>query len=190
MYKYSINVVWSNEDECYIATIPEFTGLSAFGDTQEEAIQEALVALEGFVEVYQEDNVPLPVPKIYTPHSGQTRLRLAKSLHAELANEAKQEGVSLNAHINRVLAERHQQKQNDALLEKFDKLHDIVLTFCRATLVSLDEPETEHSSLVEYLQMAGKKKGKYFVPSSGGFSDLEMIANFYGYGVEWLEQQK
>ncbi len=47
MYKYSINVVWSDEDECYIATIPEFKGLSAFGDTQEEAIQEAFVALEG-----------------------------------------------------------------------------------------------------------------------------------------------
>lgn len=58
MHKYSINVVWSDEDECYIATIPEFSGLSASGDSAEEAIQEAYVALEGFIEVYKEDNVP------------------------------------------------------------------------------------------------------------------------------------
>jgi len=107
MYKYSINVVWSDEDECYIATIPEFTGLSAFGDTQEEAIQEALVALEGFVEVYKEDNVPLPIPKTHKPHSGQTRLRLPKSLHAILVEEAKNEGVSLNTYIIHLLSERN-----------------------------------------------------------------------------------
>ena len=44
MNKYSMVVQWSEEDEGYIATIPEFTGLSAFGVTKEEALKELEVA--------------------------------------------------------------------------------------------------------------------------------------------------
>ena len=121
MYKYSINVVWSDEDECYIATIPEFTGLSAFGDTQEGAIQEALVALEGFIEIYKEDNVPIPIPKTHKPHSGQTRLRLPKSLHAILVEEAKNEGVSLNTYIIHLLSERNIEHRIERKIETLEE---------------------------------------------------------------------
>jgi predicted RNase H-like HicB family nuclease len=182
MYKYSINVVWSDEDECYIATIPEFSGLSAFGDTQEDAIQEALVALEGFVEVYREDNVPLPIPKTHKPHSGQTRLRLPKSLHAILVEEAKNEGVSLNTYILNLLARRHEQNKTDTLLDKIEEIHSAVFTLCRATLASSDEPKAAYSPWVEYFQTAGQKKGKYLsertVASTGGLTDYEFIQNF------------
>ena len=41
MFKYSINLTWSDEDNCYVATVSEFPGLSAFGDTPEEAAEEA-----------------------------------------------------------------------------------------------------------------------------------------------------
>lgn len=50
-FKYSINIFWSNEDNSYIATIPEMEGLSAFGDTPEEALKEARQAAKGFIEV-------------------------------------------------------------------------------------------------------------------------------------------
>ena len=53
MDKYSINIMWTDEDEGYIATIPEFPGLSAFGESPEEAIGEAKIALAGFIEVYK-----------------------------------------------------------------------------------------------------------------------------------------
>jgi predicted RNase H-like HicB family nuclease len=107
MLNYSVEAIWSEEDECYIATIPEFPGLSAFGDTQEKAIKEAKIALKGFIKVYKEDGCDLPKPYILEPFSGQTRLRLPKSLHASLAKEAKREGVSLNTYILSILSERH-----------------------------------------------------------------------------------
>jgi len=182
MHKYSINVAWSDEDECYIATIPEFTGLSAFGDSAEDAIQEAYVALEGFLEVYKEDNVPLPKPKTYVPHSGQTRLRLPKSLHANLVEEAREEGVSLNTYIINILAKRHEQITNKVLLYRIEEIHDSVLTLCRKTLESVDEPKTESSNLFEYLQIEGKEKGMLFhqgniASSTSGYSNLEFSQN-------------
>ena len=60
--KYSVNVNWSDEDECYIATIAELPGLSAFGETAVEAVTEAHVAAEGFIEIYKEDGLSILEP--------------------------------------------------------------------------------------------------------------------------------
>jgi predicted RNase H-like HicB family nuclease len=60
--KYSFHVVWSDEDNVYFARCPEFPGLLVHGDTPEEAIREAGVALEGVIEVYKESNLQLPEP--------------------------------------------------------------------------------------------------------------------------------
>ena len=41
MNKYPINIVWSEDDGEYLATCASFPGLSAFGETEEEALKEA-----------------------------------------------------------------------------------------------------------------------------------------------------
>lgn len=43
---YPIVVFWSDEDEAYIATVPDLRSCSAFGDTPEEALREVQVAQE------------------------------------------------------------------------------------------------------------------------------------------------
>jgi predicted RNase H-like HicB family nuclease len=62
MMKYSFTLHWSDEDEGYIARCPEFPGLSAFGESPDEAIAEAQVALELMIETYQESDQSLPEP--------------------------------------------------------------------------------------------------------------------------------
>jgi antitoxin HicB len=116
MFKYSVSLAWSDEDNGYIALIPELPGLSAFGETPEEAAQEAKIAAEGFLEVYEEDGKPVPEPMALSPYSGQFRLRLPKSLHAALAQLAKQEGVSLNTLAVTLLSERHTAQSIDKKL--------------------------------------------------------------------------
>lgn len=118
MFKYSINLAWSREDECYVATVPEFPGLSAMGATPEEATEEAKIAVEGFIEIYNEDGVEIPEPETVKDYSGQTRLRLPKSLHASLAKEAEKEGLSLNSYIVHLLSERNLGKKVEAEINK------------------------------------------------------------------------
>lgn len=107
MSKHSTIIQWSEEDEAYIAFVPELLGLSAFGSSPEEAARELSLAKEAYLEVLTEDEEEIPEPETLRPYSGQTRLRLPKSLHASLANQAKQQGVSLNTHIVYLLSERN-----------------------------------------------------------------------------------
>ncbi len=105
--KYSVNVFWDEEDNCFIATCHEFPLLSAHGDTKEEAISEFQVVLEMAIESYIEDHLELPKPKILSNYSGQFRIRMRKNLHKELAETAEKEGVSLNSYAVSVIAENH-----------------------------------------------------------------------------------
>lgn len=95
-HKYSFQIEWSEEDQEYLATCPAFPGLSAFGETEEEALSEAKVALQGFIEVYKDKNFELPEPHFRETHSGQFRVRLPKSLHRQAASLAASDNISLN----------------------------------------------------------------------------------------------
>jgi len=94
--RYSLHVEWSEEDRAFVATCAEFPGLSAFGGSRSEAIEEAETALELFVEEYKESGDPLPKPKELEEYSGQTRIRMPRFLHAQLSREADRQDVSLN----------------------------------------------------------------------------------------------
>ena len=96
MPNYGFNVIWSDEDEAYVATCPAFPDLSAFGESPEEAFEEARVVLGLFMEEYEADGVPLPEPTTLSQYSGRYPLRMPKTLHANLAALASREAVSLN----------------------------------------------------------------------------------------------
>jgi predicted RNase H-like HicB family nuclease len=101
--KYSFKVFWSEADNAYIATCPEFTGLSAFGSTEEKALREAKIALQMFIEDIQESGEELPTPQVPHSYSGKLQFRFAKSLHRAAAELAEAEGVSLNNYIEDAL---------------------------------------------------------------------------------------
>ena len=97
--RYPFNIEWSEEDQEYIATCPAFPGLSAFGETEEEALREGKMALTGFIETYEANNMALPEPGVYEMASGKFQLRLPKSLHRLAVHMAQRERVSLNTYI-------------------------------------------------------------------------------------------
>ena len=66
MKDYHINIFYSEEDEEYIADIPDLRYSSAFGDTPEEALKEVLTAKEARLEAAQAESKPIPLPR-YKP---------------------------------------------------------------------------------------------------------------------------
>ncbi len=62
MIAYPIVLSWSDEDEAYIADVPDLKYCSALGETPEEALREMQVALGQWLDVAHERGIPLPEP--------------------------------------------------------------------------------------------------------------------------------
>ena len=59
---YPIEIFYSEEDEGYIAVIPELPGCSAFGETEEEALEEVKTAMELWLETAKKEGRKIPQP--------------------------------------------------------------------------------------------------------------------------------
>lgn len=66
MYDYHINIFYSEEDQGYIADIPDLEACSAFGESPEEALREALQAKRLWIEAASSEGKPIPSPR-YRP---------------------------------------------------------------------------------------------------------------------------
>ena len=63
MYKYEIIVYWSEEDDAYIAEVPELPGCMADGTTYEEALKNAQVVISEWIETASSLGREIPSPK-------------------------------------------------------------------------------------------------------------------------------
>ena len=63
---YSILIQWSEEDQAYIATVPELPGCITHGDTYEEAVKNAQEVIELWLETAQDLGWSIPAPRVLT----------------------------------------------------------------------------------------------------------------------------
>ena len=64
--KYTIIIQWSEEDQCYVVFLPEFTDVMqpcTHGETYEEALKNAQEVIEMLIETSLEIGEPLPEPQ-------------------------------------------------------------------------------------------------------------------------------
>ena len=66
----------------------------------------------------------MPPAEKVKPFSGQLRVRMPKSLHAALSQEADDENISLNTYIVTLLSERHIEKKLLNRMEAFKDLYE------------------------------------------------------------------
>ena len=71
MSDYHINIFYSEEDEAYIADIPDLEACSALGSTPDEALAEVKKAKEAWLAAARETGKPIPPPR-YRPAIYQT----------------------------------------------------------------------------------------------------------------------
>ena len=108
MSRYSSEVFWSDEDEGFIAIAPDLPGCSAFGETQEEAVRELQDAIAAWIAAAEAVGNPVPSPTSRQEYSGKFIVRLPKSLHASLAQQARLEDISLNQYLVYLLTRNHE----------------------------------------------------------------------------------
>lgn len=62
-WKYEIIIYWSDEDQAYIAEVPELPGCAADGATYKQALSNAEVVIREWIETAQELGRPIPEPR-------------------------------------------------------------------------------------------------------------------------------
>ena len=62
MHEYHINLFWSDDDECWIADIPDLKFCSAHGETPEEALREVQVAMKAWLASSKAHKQRIPKP--------------------------------------------------------------------------------------------------------------------------------
>ena len=63
MTKYELIIYWSEEDNAFIAEVPELPGCAADGKTYKEAVENVEVIIEEWMETAKELGRPIPEPK-------------------------------------------------------------------------------------------------------------------------------
>ena len=63
MYKYEIIIYWSNEDEVFVAEVPELLGCMAHGHSQDVALAAVNEAIQLWLDTAREFGDPIPEPK-------------------------------------------------------------------------------------------------------------------------------
>lgn len=94
-------------DDGYVAEIEELPGCMTQGDTVNEVMRRIEDARQGWIEAAYEDGQEIPPPRTEEEHSGKFVVRVPKTLHAQLAEAARRQGVSLNQYVLHLLSGGH-----------------------------------------------------------------------------------
>lgn len=63
MIKYEVIIYWSEEDQAFIAEVPELPGCAADGSTYKEAISNIEIIIQEWIDTATELGRPIPQPK-------------------------------------------------------------------------------------------------------------------------------
>ncbi|MBE0448876.1 MAG: type II toxin-antitoxin system HicB family antitoxin [Actinobacteria bacterium] len=63
MHKYETIIYWSEEDQSFIADVPELPGCMAHGTSPDEALVNAQEAMQLWLDTAREFGDPIPEPK-------------------------------------------------------------------------------------------------------------------------------
>ncbi|MBF0147013.1 MAG: type II toxin-antitoxin system HicB family antitoxin [Magnetococcales bacterium] len=103
-YPFEVRPLGDQDGGGFLITFPDFPGCMSDGETLEETVNHGMDALKAFIAVMERHGDTIPEPGDST-YSGHFVTRVPKNVHARLAQQAKKEGVSMNAMVASILAE-------------------------------------------------------------------------------------
>jgi antitoxin HicB len=98
-------VVSQDDKGTYIVEVPDLPGCVSDGDTLEEAFAELNDAMAAWISARLAAGLPVPEPHSSSEYSGKFLVRVPRSLHQRLAEQAEADGVSLNQCVVGLLSE-------------------------------------------------------------------------------------
>ena len=106
---YKLEIVPDTEEGGYAGKYPDLPGCITCADTIDKLAINAEDAKKAWLEAAIEDGITINEPEDKTSlnYSGQFKHRIPKSLHKELAEQSKFEGISMNQYCLYLLSQNH-----------------------------------------------------------------------------------
>lgn len=162
-------VLKRNSDGTYFAQVAELPGCMTEADAAEEALEMIRDAQRAWLEAALEIGREIPVPEAERQYSGKFNVRIAESLHRDLALLAEREGVSLNQLLVTLLArsvslaseETTLREVKDRMTEMADQMKEI-----RDAVVERGRTATRRQGKLafEMSELAPEETEEYGVP--------------------------
>jgi predicted HicB family RNase H-like nuclease len=102
---YTYRVIWSEEDNEFVALCAEFPSLSWLNAEQDAALTGMVSLVEQTLADMETNGEPVPEPLSMQKFSGKFMVRTTPEVHRRLAVQAMECGVSLNRLVNSKLQE-------------------------------------------------------------------------------------
>jgi len=93
---YKVEIVRDENEDGYVLLVPDLKGCLTCTNNLEKGMELIEDAKKQWLVAALESGYEIPEPNVLDGYSGQFKLRLPKSLHKELAEKSKQEGISMN----------------------------------------------------------------------------------------------
>lgn len=112
---YKVEIIKDETEGGYVLSVPDLKGCITCADSLEKGMEMLDDAKKQWFMAALENGYEIPEPNKLDNYSGQFKLRLPKSLHKELAEKSKQEGISMNQYCLYLLS------KNSSLVAKNGK---------------------------------------------------------------------
>ena len=93
---YRMEIVKDPDGEGYLLYCPDLNGCMTCAASIADGIKQLEDAKSAWLEAALEEGMEIPEPLQTEQYSGQFKLRMPKSLHKRLAEQAREEGISMN----------------------------------------------------------------------------------------------
>ena len=114
-----------NDDDGFFIEIPDLPGCMTFCDEFSQINEMAEDAKRSWISSRLERGLEVPEPRNEEDFSGKILLRLPKSLHRALSNQAKREGVSLNQYMLGLLSSKSSVEEvGNKLIERIEEINE------------------------------------------------------------------
>lgn len=103
-HQYKADIRWSDEDQTYIAKVPELSGVVTHGDSLTEAAEMLEEAIAVHLRTLARHNIPAPKPIAAEKLNGKYPLRISRELHQDAVLKQRREGYkSLNEYLKHLI---------------------------------------------------------------------------------------
>ena len=108
---YKIEIMKDEAEGGYVLSIPLLKGCITCCDNLEKGMKMLEDAKKQWITTALESGYYIPEPDEIDNYSGQFKLRIPKSLHKELSEKSKQEGISMNQYCLYLLSKKGEKKK-------------------------------------------------------------------------------